>query len=271
MGFTPTWCHDRIMWSSRTLAYVAASVAIIAVGGTSLANSGSTTGDISGLSQIRIMPLGDSVTAGEGSSTGDGYRWHLARYLTDVEHWPAEWVGSQESGQQPNRHHEGHSGWRIDQLAGQIAGWIRIQDPDVVLVHAGINDALQGASGEVMLQRMALLVKTIVATDPTVEILIADLVPVRYGTDRDIASISMQRFNRGLHDAVATYSQVTIVHWSRAIPNRLLGDGIHPTDEGYLRAAWVWYRCLGALVGDGVIRAGEDPLPVPVAADALCE
>lgn len=254
-----------------TIAYAAISTVIALTGGTVFVNAATQQGDISTLNQIRIMPLGDSITVGEGSTTGDGYRWDLARYLTDVQHWPAEWVGSQQSGQQPNRQHEGHSGWRIDQITGQVAGWIQSQDPDVILLQAGTNDALQGATGEVMLQRMSLLVQTIVATDPTIDILIADLVPVRYGTDRDVASVAMQRYNAGLRDTIATYDQVTVARWSRAIPNRLLADGIHPGDEGYRRAAWVWYRCLGALVGDGVIRVGEDPLPVPLQTDVLCE
>lgn len=256
---------------STTIAYAATATVLALTGGTALVNAATSGGDLTSLPQIRIMPLGDSITAGEGSSTGDGYRWDLARYMLDVQHWPAEWVGTQQSGQQPNRHHEGHSGWRIDQLTGPVAGWIRTKRPHVILLQAGTNDALQGATAETMLQRMGLLIQTIVATDPSIEVLVADLIPTRYGTDRDVASVAMQRYNAGLRDLVATYDHVTVAYWSRAIPNRLLADGIHPGDEGYRRAAWVWYRCLGTLVGDGVIRAGEDPLPIPLPDDRLCE
>lgn len=216
-------------------------------------------------SQLRIMPLGDSITVGEGAG-GDGWRLPLASLLVDVQQWPAEWVGSQSSGSQPNPRHEGHSGWRIDQLAGQVTDWLTAWTPNVVIVQAGTNDALQGASAEMMIQRMSTLIATIRQARPSAHILLGELIPVRYGTDRDVASVAMQRFNAALPALVGDH--VAMAKLSH-VPNRLLADGLHPGVEGYSWMGWIYYRCLGMMTGS-TIRQGEDPLPVSIPDTEMC-
>lgn len=216
-------------------------------------------------SQLRIMPLGDSITVGEGAN-GDGWRLPLASLLVDVQQWPAEWVGSQTSGNQPNPRHEGHSGWRIDQLAGQVTDWLTTWTPDVVIVQAGTNDALQGSTAEVMMQRMSTLVATIRQARPSAHILLGELIPVRYGTDRDIASVAMQQFNATLPTLVGDH--VALARLS-LVPNRLLVGGLHPGPKGYERMGWIYYRCLGMMTGN-TIRQGENPLPVSIPDTELC-
>lgn len=220
---------------------------------------------------LRIMPLGDSLTIGEQSS--DGYRWPLAQYLVDVQQWrAAQWVGSQASGQEPNPVHEGHSGWRIDQLTPSVPGWMAATAPDLVLLQAGTNDALQGAQADTMLARMRALATTILSMSPGVLLIIGDLVPTWYGTDRDIASVQAKRYNAGLPSLVDSLGpRVTLARWSRVLPTGMLVDGIHPADPGYARLAWVWMRCIGTLASrDGVVRWGEDPLPMPLDTGELC-
>lgn len=215
--------------------------------------------------QLRIMPLGDSLTVGEGAG-GDGWRLPLASLLVDVQQWPAEWVGSQTSGTQPNPRHEGHSGWRIDQLAGQVTDWLPAWTPDIIIVQAGTNDALQGASAETMIQRMSTLVATIRQARPAAHILLGELIPVRYGTDRDIASVAMQQFNAALPALVGDH--VALARLSH-MPNRLLADGLHPGVEGYSWMGWIYYRCLGMMTGS-TIRQGKDPLPISIPDAELC-
>ncbi|MGW4803013.1 SGNH/GDSL hydrolase family protein [Kitasatospora sp. NPDC004272] len=222
---------------------------------------------------LRIMPLGDSITAGVGSSTGDGYRWELARYMVDVQQLStANYVGSMSSGQEPNPRHEGHSGWRIDDLTAQIDGWMATYQPDVVLLHIGVNDALQGADATAMTSRMQALLGRILADSPAVRIVVGDVIAPWYGTGRDVASMAVQRFDTLLPGIVAAAGpRVTLARMSAAIPSALLTDGLHPGDTGYRYMAWVWWRCMGPLLSaDGITRAGVDPLPVPIPQNTLC-
>ena len=39
--------------------------------------------------------------------------------------------------------HEGHSGWRIDQIDANVVDWLRTTTPRTVLLHIGTNDMLQ--------------------------------------------------------------------------------------------------------------------------------
>ncbi len=222
---------------------------------------------------LRIMPLGDSITAGTGSSTGDSYRWDLIRYLTDVQQiYVTTYVGSQTGGQEPTPRHEGHSGWRIDELSAQISTWMATYQPDVVLVHAGVNDARQGADAQTMADRMAVLLSRILAASPNVRIIVGDIVPPWYGTTQDIASLAVQRFDGLLPSVVAAAGpRVSLARMSAAIPSGQLPDGLHPGDTGYRYMAWTWWRCMAPLLSaDGITRSGANPLPVPVRQSDLC-
>src|SRR5580698_3173227 len=76
---------------------------------------------------IKVMPLGDSITAGltviQGTHTlNGGYRRRLESLL-DSNHVAFDFVGSQSDPDDvPNtrKHHEGHSGWRIQDIDGGV-------------------------------------------------------------------------------------------------------------------------------------------------------
>lgn len=224
-------------------------------------------------SHFRIMPLGDSITSGTGSSAGDGYRWYLAKYLVSVGRFTqATYVGSQSGGAEPNPRHEGHSGWTIEQLTAPAPGWITTYNPDLVYLHAGVNDARAGATVEVMSARMTALLDAILNASPTVRIMVGDLMPPWNNSTNDLASMAVQRFNEQLPAIVAAAGpRVTLARMSLAVPGVQLTDGLHPADPGYERMAWVWWRCTAPLLAaDGIVRYGKDPLSVPVAPSVLC-
>lgn len=264
---------------SRAAVWVALAVSLLATGvlpagATSpRAASSATLPPIDTSQHVRIMPLGDSITAGIGSSTDDGYRWQLAKYLIDVQQlYTATWVGSQTSGLQSNPHHEGHSGWTIADLTTGIDGWMATYQPDVVLLEAGVNDARQGADASTMAAHMSALLGRILADSPSVRVIVGDVVPPWYGTQQDVASVAVQRFDALLPSVVATAGpQVSLARMSAGVTSSQLGDGLHPNDAGYWDMAWVWWRCMAPLLAaDGVTRAGVDPLPIPVPQTTLC-
>src|SRR5215208_7092891 len=91
---------------------------------------------------IRIMPLGDSLT--DGFNVPGGYRIELWSRLA-AEGLCIDFVGSLANGPStlPDRDHEGHSGWRIDQVSDAVVPWLQRSRPHVVLLLIGTNDVGQ--------------------------------------------------------------------------------------------------------------------------------
>jgi hypothetical protein len=70
---------------------------------------------------LRILPLGDSITYGAGSSDGNGYRLALQNMLSGNN---VQYVGSQHSGSMANNSNEGHAElWSARLPNSQISAW----------------------------------------------------------------------------------------------------------------------------------------------------
>jgi hypothetical protein len=69
---------------------------------------------------VRVMPLGDSIT--DGAQVPGGYRINLWQRTAGA----VDFVGSGFNGPAGlgDHDHEGHSGWRIDQLDTNIVTWL---------------------------------------------------------------------------------------------------------------------------------------------------
>lgn len=89
--------------------------------------------------QLKIMPLGDSITRGvTGSSTG-GYRATLYNSL-NAAGYNFDFVGSLQDGTVTDRDHEGHSGYETQQIRDNVIQWLNANPADIVLLHIGTND-----------------------------------------------------------------------------------------------------------------------------------
>ena len=60
--------------------------------------------------ELRILPLGASITLGYGSSDANGYRLYLQEDLASTT---LQYVGSMRNGSMSDNYHEGHSGFTI--------------------------------------------------------------------------------------------------------------------------------------------------------------
>ena len=95
----------------------------------------------------RIMPLGDSITQGAASGEPNedlqaSYRLVLWDLLADAG-YDVDFVGSLNSGwaiEDFDPHHEGHPGWRDDEIADNIYTWLVSNPADIILLHIGTND-----------------------------------------------------------------------------------------------------------------------------------
>lgn len=219
---------------------------------------------------FRVMPLGDSITTGYNSTSGNGYRTLLLNHIKVTGNYTnVTMVGSVTS---TVGAHEGHPGWTIVSMINSIDTWMTSANPDLVYLHAGVNDVGKGNSPEVIAGNMKILIDKILAHSPTVRIIVSDLMIPNNSIAMDRQSVTAQRYNVLLPQVVANAGpRVSMAYMSRVVAGLLLSDKVHPGDVGYERMAWVWWRCTGPLLSeDGIIPIARDPLPIPMSMSEMC-
>ena len=201
--------------------------------------------------QLRIMPLGDSITWGTGSSTEAGYR---VRLYTDLQGHgnTVDFVGSLRSGPAPNAH-EGHPSWKIADIAGIADSVLATHRPNVVLLHLGTNDMAGNIDPAGAPARLGGLIDQIFAASPDVTLLVSTIVPSGFpGIQARIAAYNQAvpgvvaaRQQAGKHVGLVDMGQVTVAD----VP-----DGLHPNDIGYDKMAMAFYDELRFLAAIGWIK-----------------
>lgn len=197
----------------------------VSCGPTGAAPAAGLTAAPAARSALRIMPLGDSITQGVGSSTGAGYRQPLQEQLVGRR---VDFVGSQSGGVAIDPDHEGHSGCMIDQLGAGVDGWLNTAKPDVVLLHAGINDLDRGEQAHAA-DRLIALADRIATDQPRATVLVLGLIPTTGGLEAETRAV-----NSKIRDATGhRYRYVE----PPALTPAEMADRLHPNDAGYRRIA----------------------------------
>lgn len=218
-----------------------------------------------------IMPLGDSITYGVGSTgAGGGYRVELFHQATSHQQ-SITFVGSDANGPTTvdnvpfPRNHEGHSGYTIDNgtndagdhrngLQPFIAATLQAKKPNIVTLMIGTNDVDISLDVPTQKTRLAKLVDTILGADSSLLLVIAQIVPTKTDAENarvqaynaDIPGIVSARANAGKHIVmVDMYSAFTA---DAAYKTKYLSDNLHPTDAGYVVMGDVWYAAIGPLL-----------------------
>ncbi|MFJ6701204.1 MULTISPECIES: ricin-type beta-trefoil lectin domain protein [unclassified Streptomyces] len=186
-------------------------------------------------STLRVLPLGDSITWGIGSSTGDSYRSALWNQLAAEGH-PEDFVGSGRNGTMSDPDNEGHSGWRIDQVASITDSVLARYRPNVITLEIGTNDLNQNYQVATATERLAALIDQINRDAPDATVLVGTLIistnaaeePNRPAFNAKLPGIVQARQAAGKH--------VRLVDMS-ALTSSDLADALHPNDSGYSKMA----------------------------------
>ncbi|MEU8844120.1 FG-GAP-like repeat-containing protein [Streptomyces roseus] len=208
---------------------------------------------------LRIMPLGDSITAGAYSSTEAGYRAPLWELMTGQTRYTPDFVGSGSFGAVGDPDNEGHSGWTIDQVRAEIDRWQDAARPDVILLHLGINDLKwHAADPEDAARRLLDLVDRMQAQRPGTTVIVLGLLTATPGLEAQT-----ETFNSVVRAQQAS-RQATGQHFRYVAPPRLdvaaeLPDGLHPNDAGYRKLATTYNAAIEQTVTDGWTRRTPAP------------
>ena len=138
---------------------------------------------------IRIMPLGDSITEGErGSVPIGGFRDDLGVMLTNAG-IDFQFVGSLDDGTAQYNRHEGHPGWRADQIDANVTTWLNNYTPDLVLLQIGTNDVSNDEPNAQTINDIENIIEKIKNYDTETPILICSTIP-----RNDAKNIDMKTF-----------------------------------------------------------------------------
>jgi lysophospholipase L1-like esterase len=196
---------------------------------------------------VRVMPLGDPIT--EGTQTPGGYRIGLWQRLANAG-YTTDFVGSQFNGPASlgDHDHEGHPGWRIDQIDANIVDWLNTYQPNTVLLHIGTNDMLKDGEATAP-DRLSTLIDRITTTAPNAEVFVAQITPLGW-SEGDAAVNTYNAAIPGIvQSKVNAGKNVHLVDMHSALTAADLEDGVHPTAAGYDKMAAVWYDALRSVPG----------------------
>lgn len=221
-------------------------VAVVALATWVALPGGTVTAESNG--GVRVMPLGDSIT--EGTQIPGGYRIGLWQRF-GADGYRVDFVGSQFNGPAGlgDHDHEGHPGWRIDQIDANIVTWLRDSAPRTVLLHAGTNDVLQNYNVPGAPARLSALVDRITATVPTADVFVATIIPLA-NPNQEAAARTFNATIPGMVQSKANAGKrVHLVDMHAALTTADLVDGIHPTATGYDKMAAAWFAAMRSVPG----------------------
>lgn len=236
-----------------------------------------TTAWILNNGKLRIMPLGDSITAGfPGLNAGPdyyaSYRQKLFIDLNTASPGRITFVGSNTDGIKVSQNppwdlsHEGHEGWCSTSyiarpcstglgngIAQNIQQWLNSNPADVVLLHIGTNDLSDGRSDSFGVESILDQIDFWAASNHPVTVFVAKII-------KDVPNYSQDLLVTAFNSNVATMIS------ARPAPNRVVfpvdmqagagliyGDGapgadmadnLHPTASGYNKMADQWKAAL---------------------------
>jgi lysophospholipase L1-like esterase len=240
----------RKSWILPLFTLVAATLGVTTAGETP-ASAAPTT-------PLRVMPLGDSITWGVGSSTGNGYRAPLWNRLAADGH-PLDFVGTGRAGSMSDPDNEGHSGYRIDQIAALTDAALTRYRPNVVTLHIGTNDLDRNYEVPTATTRLRSLVNQITAATPDATVLVASLVVSTSGSEEQHRAAYNRAIPQIVSDAQAAGKKVAYVDMS-SLTTADLADALHPNNSGYQKMADAFHRGVQAADSAGWLK---DPAPAP--------
>lgn len=247
---------------------------VAAVFALSMLASSAPAGDVEepDVRPVRIVCIGDSITqgrrgGGEHAMTFS-YRYPLWKMMVDAQakvdfvgslrggfNGDADWQPYQ--GQEFDRDHEGHWGWRTQGIRERLEGWLEGYTPDIALILLGSNDRRGIDSGEKTIadtaDEMRRIIEILRADNPNVRVLIGH---VFHAWDpfpemnRAFAALAEEMTTEESSVSVVNHSEGWISHPERAGTHTV--DWVHPNRRGDLFLAINWFEA----IQDDLVNAG---------------
>ena len=206
---------------------------------------------------IRIMPLGDSITAGvefiDNRRIYDkgGYRTHLWKKLSAISA-AFDFVGSQTDG--PSyiaRNHEGYPGWKTSQLIDNINAWYHAHIPDIILLMSGTNDIVTDQNAGIAYNRLETLVDILFKLNARLALIVASIAPLEWSNSRNHLQPLVLSYNSRIPKLVKQYKAKGYVSYFADVGSAMEEKhliGSHPSPSGYEKIAEIWFPVLKKVI-----------------------
>ncbi|KAI0393422.1 carbohydrate esterase family 3 protein [Xylariaceae sp. FL0594] len=189
---------------------------------------------------LRIMFIGASITRGERSEGGRGYRRHIRETLTSWGN-PVNLVGFARFGDWGDNDVEGYSAHPIRRVLPHALQAVPALRPNLVLVQVGTSDCFQNDQPAFVLSRYRQLADAIIASAPETTVILSTLVTTPNATVEACMLTANAQIRQVAADLIRENKRVALaeMHYGQGFPGRPLpqdihaDDKTHPTDEGY--------------------------------------
>ncbi|MFJ1959067.1 ricin-type beta-trefoil lectin domain protein [Streptomyces microflavus] len=184
---------------------------------------------------LRLMPLGNSITWGVGSPSGNSYRGFLWNQLAAQGH-ALDFVGSGRNGPMSDPDHEGHSGWRIDQITSIADSVLSQYRPNVITLEIGTNDLNGDYQVPTAPDRMSALIDQLLRSAPDATVLVGTVIVSTSPTEEANRPTFNQKLTQIVQSKAAAGKHVRLIDMS-ALTSADLSDALHPNDNGFSKMA----------------------------------
>ncbi|EEY16604.1 FG-GAP repeat domain-containing protein [Verticillium alfalfae VaMs.102] len=195
--------------------------------------------------ELRVLPIGDSITFGAQSTHGNGYRGELHDLLVQRGN-KVNFVGGLATGSMADNSHEGHRAFVIDQISNSSTVGLHAA-ANIVLLHAGTNDMKNEVDPPNGPTRLKSLIDIIFENSPEAVVFVCQIIPAGPNKYRD-ALPRIDTFNAAIPNLISEYvssgKKVFMVSMNKAVSTKDLADNLHPNDIGYTKMANEYYAAI---------------------------
>jgi hypothetical protein len=212
---------------------------------------------------ITVLPLGDSITSGNSKHMTYCYplwvKFIDSGFNFDGIHF--DFVGSQNfdhngtqvwpdhRGHSFDHDHEGHPGWRAEQILAILPTWLKSYTPGIVLLHIGTNDVMANQTTLSTTDEIEQIITVLRDDNPKVIVLLAKIIP----NGDPIVNQRIIELNQRI-DSIAVSKST--VESPVVIVDQNLGfnvtedtdDGVHPNRTGTEKIAEKWFEAVAKAV-----------------------
>ncbi|MEZ4659453.1 MAG: cadherin-like domain-containing protein [Caldilineaceae bacterium] len=198
------------------------------------------------------MPLGDSITRGSGTPDSTGYR--LPLFINSAgAGYDVDFVGAERDGGAAllafDTDHNGYSGRTAEWIAAQVAAFLNAAPADVILLHIGANDLLDGQAPSQVVAEVTDILDAIDQWESghsAVTVLLAQIVNVPGGNaaistfNAQLQTMAQGRISNGDQIHLVDMENEAGLDYSEDSLDFV--DEVHPSYEGYQKMANLWLK-----------------------------
>ena len=214
--------------------------------------------------RVRILPLGDSLTQGDGNPSA--YRYHLYRLLAEAD-LPFRFVGGVLGGDwrlPPDcRYHSGRGGitsngliaYHTESSEHYIPSWVEaVREAEVILLCIGANDIYRGLEPEAYTARLDELLALLYRHNPKIMTVFIATMRTAWSTNEKLIAMNADLLDPAFAaDQAKKGRDVRVLDFNGAgAPENLKSDyppdDGHPNEVGNRKLAELWCRGIAARI-----------------------